>query len=94
MEREGNKSVKTVFLIYCGGFFCFFFKRDEQSIMRQGTILLGLLIQEKAKLYMKMKARKIASVKINGIGGHSGGYANEGVCFTWRSAHFSVYLDQ
>lgn len=43
---------------------------------------------------MTMKARKFASVKMGAVVGHSEGYANEGVCFTWRSADFSVYLDQ
>lgn len=70
-----------------GGGVCF--KRDEQNIVKLGTILLGLLIHQNAKLYMKMKelyikmkARKIASVKIGPIGGYSGGCADEGVCFT------------
>lgn len=40
------------------------------------------------------KAKKFASVKIGAVVGHSEGYASEGVCFTWRSADFSVYLDQ
>lgn len=40
------------------------------------------------------KGRKFASVQISAVVGHSEGYANEGVCFTWRSADFSVYLDQ
>lgn len=30
-----------------------FFKRDEQNIVRQSTILLRLLIQLKDKLYME-----------------------------------------
>lgn len=43
---------------------------------------------------MKKTARKFVSVKIGAIVGHSEGYPNEGVCFAWRSADFSVYLDQ
>lgn len=43
---------------------------------------------------MTKKARKFASVKLGAAVGHSEGYADEGVRFTWRSAHFSVYLDQ
>lgn len=34
------------------------------------------------ELYIKMKARTIASVKIGPIWGYSGGCADEGVCFT------------
>lgn len=41
VEQEGNnKCIKTIFIKYW-----FFFERDEQNILRQGTVLLWLLIQ-------------------------------------------------
>lgn len=43
---------------------------------------------------MTKKARQFAAVKVDVVVGNSEGYFNEGLCFTWRSADFSVYLDQ